>query len=161
MQKKNSGTVLQTQIESLPYITVQVWLPKYDNNGRNQVTDHKNIYVQILVFRCYICKNPNWHKNGRETQDQEESANIYKCNMLNNTIKITLYCIPKRKVAKVASLVLFITYWRNQVQMGWDVMETQWEKRSYWITLYLELQKMHYWTKQNVKPKRTAQSVFS
>ena len=52
------------------------------------------------VFKCYICKNPNWHKNGRETQDQEESANIYKCNMCNNTIKITLYCITTRKTAK-------------------------------------------------------------
>ena len=25
------------------------------------------------VFQCSICKNPNWHKYGREIQDQEES----------------------------------------------------------------------------------------
>ena len=30
------------------------------------------------VFKCYIFKNPSWHKNGRETQDEEESANILK-----------------------------------------------------------------------------------
>ena len=35
----------------------------------------------------------------KETQDQEESANI-TCNMCNNTIKITLYCITIRKAAK-------------------------------------------------------------
>ena len=37
--------------------------------------------TQIFVFKCqYLSvtfeKNPNWHENGRETQDQEESANI-------------------------------------------------------------------------------------
>ena len=43
----------------------------------------------ITVFKSYIFKTPNWHKNGREIQDQEESA-FYKYNMCNNTIKITL-----------------------------------------------------------------------
>ena len=52
------------------------------------------------VFKCYICKNPNWHKNGRETQDQEESENLFKCNICNNTLKITLYCIATREASK-------------------------------------------------------------
>ena len=52
------------------------------------------------VFKCYICKNPNWHKNYRKTPDQEESAKIYKCNMCYNKIKVTLYCITTRKAAK-------------------------------------------------------------
>ena len=49
------------------------------------------------VFKCYICKNPNKNKNGREKQDQEETANILKGNMSNNIIKITLYSITTKK----------------------------------------------------------------
>ena len=32
--------------------------------------EHKNIYMQMSVFNCYICKSPNWNKTGRETQDE-------------------------------------------------------------------------------------------
>jgi hypothetical protein len=53
-----------------------------------------------LYANASICKNPNWRKNGRERQDQQEVAYIYKSNMCNNTIKITLFCIATRKSAK-------------------------------------------------------------
>ena len=69
--KQKSGTE-----KALPDITVHVWLVNYNNNERKQVKDHKNICVQMPVYKCYICKNHNWYKNGRETQEQEESVNI-------------------------------------------------------------------------------------
>ena len=48
------------------------------NNERKEVKKHKNTCVQMPVFKCYICKYPKWHKNSREMQDQEKSANIFK-----------------------------------------------------------------------------------
>ena len=67
--------------------------------------------IRIFVCKCQylsvtFAKNPNGHKHGRETQDQEDSANIYNCNMYNNTIKITLYCITTRKAAKGISNIV-------------------------------------------------------
>ena len=52
------------------------------------------------AWKYYTFKTPNWRKNGKERQYQEEVANIYKCNMCNNIIKIILFCINTRKVAK-------------------------------------------------------------
>ena len=52
------------------------------------------------VFKCYICKNCDWHKNGREQKTRKNQQLFYKCKMCNNTIKITLYCITTRKAAK-------------------------------------------------------------
>ena len=75
--EQKSGSV--TQIESKPDITVQVLLYKYNNNERNKVTYNKNICVQMPVFKCYICKNPNWHKTGREHRNNKQI--FYKCNM--------------------------------------------------------------------------------
>ena len=49
------------------------------NNEWKQVKYHNNICLKMPVFKFYICKNPYWHKTGRETQEQEESASIYKC----------------------------------------------------------------------------------
>ena len=59
----------------------------------------------IFVCKCQylsvtFAKNPNWHKNGRETQTRKNQQTFYKCNMCNNTIKITLYCITTRNAAK-------------------------------------------------------------
>ena len=55
--KQRSGTVAQTQIESLPNVTLQCDYFNNNNNERKQVKDHKNIYVQMPVFKCYILKS--------------------------------------------------------------------------------------------------------
>ena len=31
-----------------------------NNNTRKEVKEHKNICVQMPVFKCYICQNCNW-----------------------------------------------------------------------------------------------------
>ena len=53
-----------------------------------------NATIKVLHLQ-----NPNWRKNSIERQDQEIVANICKCNMCKNTIKITLFCITTRKAA--------------------------------------------------------------
>ena len=72
----------------------------YNNNERKQVKDNMNICVQMLVFKCYICKNPNWHKKEEEHKTKKNQQTFYQCNMCNNTIKITLYCKKSRKKDK-------------------------------------------------------------
>ena len=65
----------------------------------------------MRVWKYYISKNPKWHKNGRERQDQEEVENIHKCTMCNNTIKITLFCITTRKAAKGINNIINAVDW--------------------------------------------------
>ena len=74
--KHKSGPVAQTQIESLPDITVQLLLVQLKGQCTEAgLRSQKYLYANA-IFKCYICKNPNWHQNGSETQDQEESANM-------------------------------------------------------------------------------------
>ena len=47
------------------------------------------------LFKGY--KNPNWHKNCRKKKTRKNQQTFYKCNMCNNTIKITFYCITTTK----------------------------------------------------------------
>ena len=75
LQLGKQGTVAQTQIESLPDITVQ-------------------------VFKCYIYKNSNWHKMVEKHKTRKNQQTFYDCNMCNNTVKITFYCITTRKATK-------------------------------------------------------------
>ena len=56
--------------------------------------------MQMPVFKCYIYKNPNWHRNGREHKTRKNQQIFYKCDICNVTIKISLYCITTRKAAK-------------------------------------------------------------
>ena len=48
----------------------------YNNHKRNQAKEKKNICNQMPVFKCYIFKNYNWYKNGRETEDESGSENM-------------------------------------------------------------------------------------
>ena len=52
------------------------------------------------VFKCYICKNPYWHKIVEKHKTKKNQQTFYKCYMCNITMKITLYYITSRKAAK-------------------------------------------------------------
>ena len=60
----------------------------------------------MQVFMCDICKNPNCHRNGKEHKTRKDQQIFYKCNICNNTINITLYCITTRKAAKKINNVI-------------------------------------------------------
>ena len=64
-------------------------------NERKQVKDHKCQYL-IVTFAKILSdiKIVEKHKTRKNQQT------FYKCNMWNNTIKITLYCITTRKATK-------------------------------------------------------------
>ena len=54
--KLKSRTVAQTQIETMPDITVQVWLVQLLQHWTEAGKDHKYICIQMPVLKYYICK---------------------------------------------------------------------------------------------------------
>ena len=54
------------------------------------------------VFKCYICKSPNWHKNGTKKHNMSnDKKTLDKCNMFNNSISITFLLHKYKKVCKI------------------------------------------------------------
>ena len=45
--------------------------------------------MQIPIFKCYICKNPIGRNMVEKQKMSKNQKTFYKCNMCNNTIKIT------------------------------------------------------------------------
>ena len=67
-EKKN-----QVLLHKHKKIHCQIYLLKcemynYTNNERKQVKQYQNMRKQMLVFKCFICKNLIWHQIGSETQ---------------------------------------------------------------------------------------------
>ena len=61
--------------------------------------------TRIFVCKCQylsvtFAKIPIGIRMVEKHKTRKDQQTFYKCNMCNNTIKITLYCITKRKTAK-------------------------------------------------------------
>ena len=81
-------------------------LCNYNNNERKQIKEQKNICAQMPVCKCYIYKTLIGTKMVEKHKTRKNQQTFDKCNMCNNTMKVTLYCIPTRKATKVIKKIV-------------------------------------------------------